>query len=838
MRRLPALTSLAALLAGAVFLATQPAPAPHAPDVPTRLVRDEKPARGPELIRHFFDDWHRPYPGDLGRDLQERIWEEVKAVPEKASALEDDPWTCRGPFGMFGASAARNCGRVLDVDLDSTGIRRVAAASGGIWRLDGITWTPLTDALNTQWIGSLDTSPTNPDLILVGTGEPHIRAGTGLWRSTDGGLTWQNRPLPASPATCFRVRFLPDGQTVVGAFDLGIYRSTNAGLTWSRTALPHWPTDLAIHPANPSVMWTPVQDHGLFRSNNGGITWTQVQGAGLPTSGNGRGAVTISAADPNRLYVAFAGLDNNLLGIFRTDDGGLNWIDVSPPDDYFWGQGWYNNAIGVSPTDPDLVLAGGGGLQRSSDGGLNWTTTATAHVHADVHAIEWTADGANLYVATDGGYSHSTNGGLTYFTSFNRLPITQYVNIDVGNEFPLVMGGGSQDNAVSLTVDGGIQWFVRWGGDGGGFTIDDHDNDRMWATSGLWGGSLLFRCGRSLTGGTSWADINAGLPPSTQWYTRIRSDQAQPPTLYTNNGAQVYASTNLGDLWTAANAVPFPAGVRELTVGVHDGAATAIYACLDSPTTGRRLRVFDGTTWSERDAGLVPGVLVRKVAPHPTDPRRCFALMNGMGTPGSKVYRSDDNGQNWTNITGNLPDVPLADLVAHPDDPQRLYVGTEFGAYASENGGMSWQRWNLGLPEAAIITEMALVDLRRSDGPSSDRLMVAVGTYGRGIWTRPIPMGISAAPQPQAVAAVQMRAAQPNPADLQTHLAFRIEHDGPARLRVFDVRGRVVDTLLDGPVAAGDHAVTCETRHLASGVYFARLETAAGMVSRRITVIR
>lgn len=836
MRRLPALICLACLLVGVVFLATRPTPPPRpVPDPPGRLARGEKPARGPDLIRHYFDDWHRPFPGDLGRELQERIWAEVKSVPDaRSAALEGEPWTCRGPFGMAGPSGGRHCGRVLDLDVDQAGLRRVAAASGGIWRLDANVWTPLTDELTTQWIGSLDASPTDPELILVGTGEPHIRAGTGLWRSTDGGLTWQNRPLPASPATCFRVRFLPDGRNVVGAFDLGIYRSTDAGLTWSRTALPHWPTDLAIHPADPAIMWTPVQDHGLFRSDNGGVTWAQVQGPGLPTGGNGRGSVTVSAADPDRLYVAFAGLDHNLLGVFRTDDGGLTWSDVSPPDDYFWGQGWYNNAIGVSPTDPDLVLAGGGGLQRSQDGGLTWTTTASVNVHADVHAIEWTPDGANLYVGTDGGYSHSTDGGLTYFTSLNRLPITQYVNIDVGNEFPLVMGGGSQDNAVSLSIDGGAHWFIKWGGDGGGFTIDDHDNDRLWATSGLWGGPLLFRCGRSLTRGNSWADINEGLPPSGQWYTRIRSDQAQPPTLFTNNGARVYSSTNLGGLWTAASAEEFPASVREITVGVHDGTGAAVYACLDSAIPGRRLRVLDDGAWSERSTGLAPGVLVRKVVPHPTDPGRCFALMNGLGTPGQKVYRSDNNGQSWANITGNLPDVPLADLVVHPDNPLWLCVGTEFGSYASEDGGMSWQRWNLGLPEAVIITEMALVDLR----PVTGELMVAAGTYGRGLWTRPIPVGVSAAPPPATVTGVQMGPAHPNPAGRATEFRFRIEGGGPVRLRVFDLRGRLVGTLLDGRLAAGDHTVALDTRPLASGVYFARLETAAGMVSRRVTVLK
>lgn len=829
LRPLFALVPLALL----ALVTLRPAPQ-ESIEAPRRMTRDEKPARGPELIRYFFADWHRPYPADLSRELQDEIWSEVRAVPTERGDRDDPPWVCAGPFGMFGASAARNTGRVLDIDVDANGLRRLAAASGGVWQLDGSIWTPLTEQLNTQWVGSLDSSPLDPDLILVGTGEPHIRAGTGLWRSTDGGATWENRPLPGSPATCFRVRFLPDGQNAVGAFDLGIYRSTDAGLTWSRTALPHWPSDLAIHPDNPLIMWTPVQEHGLFRSTNGGVSWSQIAAPGLPTSGNGRGAVTICAADPDRLYVAFAGLDNNLMGVFRTDDGGATWQDVSPPDDYFWGQGWYNNAIGVSPTDPDLVLAGGGGLQRSTDGGATWSTTATPHVHADVHAIEWTADGTNLYVGTDGGYSHSTNGGISYFTSFNRMPITQYVNIDVGDTFPPVMGGGSQDNAVSVTADGGISWFVEWGGDGGGFTIDDHDNSRMWATSGLWGGGILFRCGRSTDGGSTWVDINSGLPPSDHWYTRIRSNQADPPRIYTNSLAQVYASDNAGDLWFALNTTPFPANVRELTVGPEVPGGAPVYACLDSPVFGQRLRVLENGVWSERSTGLVGGLWVRKVAVDRARPGRCFALMNGLGAPGQKIYQSENNGLTWTNISGNLPDVPLSDLVAHPVNPQQLYLSSEFGCYTTADGGQSWLRWNLGLPEAAMVTELRLVDLRDDHG----ELRVAAGTYGRGIWTRDITGTLTAVPGESAVAGALLHPAHPNPARDETRLRFSLERGASVRLTVYDLQGRRVRELVAGALGAGEHTAVFDARGLPSGVYLARLETEAGTFTQRLTIVR
>ena len=801
-----------------------------------RLRGEEKPARGPELIHQYFADWHHPAPGKLDRKTQDAIWSAVKAVPAEAPTRADEGWVCQGPFGMFQIQGGRYSGRILDVDINADGIFRVAAASGGIWEREGILWHPLTEKLTTQWVGSLDTSPLDPDLILVATGEPWIRDGTGLWRSTDGGTTWDNRPMPGEPENCFRVRFQPDGQTVVGAFNQGVYRSSDAGLTWARTVMPHYPTDLALHPDNQDTMWVPVYEHGLFRSTDGGTTFSQVLAPGLPTGGNGRGSVAVCRNDPSRLYVAFATPESHMLGVFRSDDGGQSWTDVSPDDDYFWGQGWYNNAIGVSPLNPDLVFAGGGALMRSADGGQTWAPVASPHFHVDVHGMDWSLDGTQYWVVTDGGFSHSINDGLSFYSAFNRLPITQYVNIDVGDDWPMTMGGGSQDNAISVSTDNGNNWFVRWGGDGGGFTIDDNDSDRMWATSGLWGGSLLFRCGLSTNGGTAWADINEGIEASGNAYTRIRSDHQDPPTIFTNNGPWVYEAPGSGGAWTKTNPTAFPRSVREMTVMAAPGEPALIYACLESWLWGERLRVRDNGVWRERSFGLPQGFMLRKVAPHPTDPDRCFALMNGMGSPGQKVFRSENRGQSWTNISGNLPDVPLSDLVAHPVEDNTLYLATEFGSYHTTDGGQSWERWNHGMPEAAMVTEMTLVDLREERG----ELLVAAGTYGRGLWLRNIPVAVSAASEPEAVATrVLLRPAHPNPASDGTTWSFRLEEASRVSLQIYDLRGRLVDTLVDAVVPAGDHTAPWDARRFASGVYFARLQTGGDAVeTRRVVLVK
>ena len=179
------------------------------------------------------------------------------------------------------------------------------------------------------------------------------------------------------------------------------------------------------------------------------------------------------------------------------------------------------------------------------------------------------------------------------------------------------------------------------------------------------------------------------------------------------------------------NGTAFPATVRELTVGRYS-VSSVVWACLDSWTSGGRLRVFDGALlYTNRDSGLPTGVKIRKVTPHPTIRNEAYAIMNGLGNGGQKIYRTTDAGQNWTNITGNLPDVPMADLVVNPSDSNKIYLGTEFGCYRTIDGGGTWNRWNYGMPQATIVTEM------RWDNKDGEFAVLAA-TYGRGIWRRDV----------------------------------------------------------------------------------------------------
>ena len=202
-----------------------------------------------------------------------------------------------------------------------------------------------------------------------------------------------------------------------------------------------------------------------------------------------------------------------------------------------------------------------------------------------------------------------------------------------------------------------------------------------------------------------------------------------------------------------------------------------------------------------------------------------------------KIWRTTNRGETWADITGNLPRwIPVADLVRHPTDDNKLYLGTAFGCFRSEDGGQFWTRWNNGMPEAAIVTEMVGVDSLSTNG----KFWVYACTFGRGIWGREItgddPVDVAALPP--AAASVELEAPRPNPAPGRTSIAFTLPKATSVNLSVYDVAGRRVATLAEGARAAGRHEATFEGRGLASGVYRARLIAPGVDRTQRIVLVQ
>ena len=803
------------------------------------------PGSRPESMLRFYENLHHPYGTVLPQDVQDRILRDVNNTPSEISnsPLAVNSWVAQGPYGMnqFSHPGSYYSGRILDIEVDNTSSTRIAAASGGLWGFAFIFPIPLSDGLNTMAISTLKSKPGDANTIFVGTGEYGVRSGTGLWKTTNAGITWSNVALSPTPTSFFRLRYDPVNSNIMHlATSAGYYKSVDGGATFTRY-LTGYATDIAVNPSNNQVMFTSIYTDGIYKSVNGGANWTKLTVGGIPTTNVGRVAISIAPSSTNTVYFNIARNDNNLtLGIYKTTDAGSTFTNMRSAD-FMNGQGWYNNSIGVCPTNPNIVIAGGMTLLRTSNGGTSWNNFLDNtdplydpnNNHADQHSVTW-GSASTVWVGSDGGMSYSADAGLTWSTSANLCPITQYVNVDVQGSGQYMLGG-SQDNSISGTTNGGSNWWFWIGGDGGGVAIDPVTPSKIAVTNGYYNGSWAWRRLLTTNNGSTWSFIDNGVDPATTWYNKIRNDKVDPVYLYNNAGAYVYQSTNYGTTWTKLNSTAFPVDVYNLNVSRYASPLAVIYAPLSSTTTGQRLRVYDASAWTERSTGFPSGVQVQTVAQHPSNTNYAYALMNGLGST-QKVFRTTNRGVTWTDITGNLPNVPMTDLIPHPTDNNKLYLGTEFGCYKTSNGGTNWVRWNNGMPQANIISEMNYIDSIAANG----KFYVVAGTYGRGFWTREIsgddPIGVFNGSS--QVANFELKQNYPNPFNPSTEIKFALPSSDIVTLKVYDITGKEVATLLNGKMDQGIHSITFNASGLSSGIYFYRITTSKFTDVKKMSLIK
>jgi len=805
---------------------------------------------GPDRERLFFDDWHgEEYGAVLPTEKLQEIRASVAALGAgKDQLLGGSGWELLGPSGMQTTTTSTlYSGRILDIEGQTVaGILHFyfAAASGGLWDYDATNrvYAPLTESLPTQAVGTVSVDPANAQNIVIGTGEYALRAGMGIFYTTNGGGTW-TAATGYSGGTVHRIRHITSTRLVCAA-DNGWYLSTNGGATWTlRYSGTYF--DLALHPTNTDTLYTTA-----IYNDSTGVVWRSTDAGqnfngGVAIPNGRRGAVSLCASKPNVVYAVFSepGPNWGLSAVVKTTDGGASWFAMPTGSNHLGGQGWYDNTISVDPNNSQTVYMGGVYLKRSTNGGNNWTDLPydpPSGLHADFHALEWVElapGGFKLLLAGhDGGWSYLSGG--QFYAGENNVPITQYTHIHAAQNNRLVVGGGSQDNGISITTDGGANWRFSSGGDGGAFSIDPNDPNRMWAAIGASDGPITFGRYRSTDAGVSpWTYITTGIDTALTWYPDVENDQVAPVYVYTSADRKLMKSINYGDTWN--NILTSSTNIRSLKVGRWEsGRDAAIWTTHEKSTFGSRLWVLDTGVFHNREVGLPNNVTLRAVIPHPIEPNTAFVLVNGFDEPTGKIWRTLDRGVTWTNITGNLPNVPLASVVAHPTNPNELYLGTEAGCFRGwqSGGNWYWMTWNQGMPDAAIVSDLTWVDELSTTG----KFYVIAGTYGRSMYQREVQdLDVSAVP-PDLLDTPRMTLAQntPNPVPLgaATRITFALPKSGTVSLRIFDVSGRAVTTLADGLLDAGSHEFEFKTAGIASGVYFYRLQAGGAVLSKKLIV--
>ncbi len=695
-----------------------------------------------------------------GTDGSARYCGALVVVLLGAGALAAVPeWTELGPAPLWGS--AWYAGRVSAVVCSPTDseLYYAAGADGGVWRTTdgGASWTALTDHLPTTAIGALALDPTDESIVYAGSGEAnyanHSRPGMGLYKSTDGGDTWEVLAAEVFRGRCFS-RILVDPTdpqrlfaaiTRAGGFPelaaakgypdatgpIGVFRSTDAGVTWTHltNGLPALcATDLAMDPTNPNVLYAGIgrifgdPTNGIYKSTDGGESWSKLAG-GLPDESIGRISVAVAPSLATRLYAMItraadeAGGGAEMEGAYRSDDGGATWtrtalINIQAT------YGWFLSVISIDPQNPQRVFMGGVYLYRTDNGGDNWSAVTPPHV--DMHGIDWDAAG-RMIVGNDGGVHRTNSFGDDWESRNEGLGTAQcYAGISINPGTGYIYSGLQDNGTVGQTPTLWRHWL---GGDGGWTQVDQERPRFVFAelqgTGNLYKSSSLGSGMVLSSTGINPDDRNCFLPP----YLIDPNDSAR--MIYGTH--RMYLSTNYGESWSVLSGDLTGGGsaaIQALAIAPTD--SLTIYAATND---GRILVSSDGgENWSIILAN-VPGWprITRELFVDPTDANTLYAAVAHYGEP--KIRRTKDRGQTWEILEGTFPDIPV-NVVAVDVRGARpiIYAGAEDGVYRTVNEGANWHRLGHGMPNAAVID--LVLDFPRS------RLVAA--TQGRGIWSLPV----------------------------------------------------------------------------------------------------
>jgi photosystem II stability/assembly factor-like uncharacterized protein len=643
-------------------------------------------------------------------------------------------WISRNPNGMFYQRTNANyiAGRTNYMAFDPSDPNTIysAAAGGGVWKTvnGGTNWTPLTDGLTTVTSGAVAVHPTNPSIVFYASGEMNFSFdsyyGDGVFKSVDAGASWTKVATTSVGSYLTQITFNPvTPSTMYVSGSGGVYRSTNGGSTWASTSAGSNANCILIDPSNPQILYTAVGGAGsnqIKKSTNGGTSWTAL-GGGLPTSNFGRTVLAISPSDPMILYASIAKTsDYSLRGLYRTTDGGTTWTLQNSTTNYLGSQGWYDNSIGVHPTNANIVVVGGLDVYVSTDGGVtltqktSWFTTSSSNMsHADIHYLGY--NGTVLYCGSDGGVYKSTNDGNAWSDLNATLSTLQYQSADYDPTNPQKLYGGCQDNNLQTSTNNGATWIQRETGDGGYSVVDPVSPNIVYGQ--YVNGSLK----RSLNSGVSFSEISPSGSTGGLFYNPYEMAPGDHNTIVFGQ-SDVWKTTSAttattGSGWTQIASTGTVSG-NVSAIGISSTDINKIYIGTDN---GKILVTSDnGANWTTTTGFPY----VSDFAVDPTDDNTAYASFAGFSSS-FHVYKTTNGGTTWSSITGPHPNIPVNSIVLRTVSPRAIFTGTDLGVFMSTNEGASWNSFNEGLPPSQVF------DLKYKEGPA----ILLAATHGRGIFT-------------------------------------------------------------------------------------------------------
>ena len=651
----------------------------------------------------------------------------------------------------------------------------IGVNNGGVWKTTdfGRIWNPIFDDQSTGSVGDVVVSPSNPNVVYVGSGEglqrPDLSVGNGMYKSTDAGKTWthlglenvqQIGGLAIDPNNENRVFVAALGHPYGPNPERGVYRTTDGGKTWEKVLYKDENTgavQVTFDPKNSDIiyayMWAARQgpwengkwngaESGLYKSTDGGTTWKKLT-KGLPTTKEGLSRIGfgIAPSDPQRLY---ATVDcGNHGGIYRSNDGGESWMLMSK-DERYWGRGEDFAEIKVDPLNEDIVYSADVVVWKSVDGGKLWNAFRGAPGGDDYHRLWINPNNGNIIlIASDQGAIITVNGGETFSSWYNQ-PTAQMYHVSADNAFPYNVYSGQQESGsvgiASRGNDGQItfhEWHPVGAQEYGYVTADPLDpniiyggklsrfDKRTGQTQNIepeavrsgkyrflrtapvlfspvdnktlyYAGNVLFK---TLNGGNSWQVISPDL-------SRESWDIPASVGVYTTD--ELKKMPRRGVIYTVA---PSPKDINTIWCGTDDGL---IHVTKDGGKTWKNVTPPEISSWSK---------ISLMDASH-FDVNTVYAAVNRIRLDDMHphIYKTNDGGKTWKEIVNGLPYDPINVVREDPLRKGLLFAGSETAVYVSFDDGEHWQSLRLNMP-ATSIRDLVIKD---------DDLVI--GTHGRSFW--------------------------------------------------------------------------------------------------------
>ena len=807
---------------------------------------EKNPLTTQDETPHDFMFMQRAYPtGEIKSDAYSNAigWKKEQQQRSNAAVL----WEFAGPTNVGG--------RITDIEIpnDQAETYYVGTASGGVFKTTdgGSNWLPIFDDQEILSIGDIEISENNTETIWVGTGEVNAGGGSlaydgnGVFKSTNAGITWQSKGLP-NVGSISKIVIDPDNDDAIFVSAMGplfrndtnrgVYKSVDGGDTWEQKLFVSDSTgiiDMAIHPTNGDIIYAaswerirrPQYRHyggetsRLYRSLDGGDTWIEMTN-GLPSlpSEKGRISIAISQSNPEVLYSRYADATGNIQGVYKTVDGGDVWTEVNGSGLQNVGFHWWFRGVVIDPDDENIIYNVDFNVQKSTDGGANWSP-AFPGAHVDQHALAFNrmVPGA-VVLGNDGGVYYSADDGASYLKDVS-LPITQFYRVHVDAQNDAKVYGGAQDNNTIRTTTGSVDdWTAIYGGDGFQSLVDPTNTAVIYALSQR--GNL----GKSINNGANFSGATNGISGSDRknWDTPIVMDPFDSQILY-YGANRLYKTTNAAGNWTAIS--------PDLTNGSGGGNLTfgTIISISVSPIDTSTIYVGtdDGNVWITNNGGgnwtnvsaSLPNRWVTKVLASRSDLNTVYVTFSGYryGEDNGHVYKSDDNGANWTDISSGLPDIPVNDILE--DVYGNLFLGTDIGVLASPDQGANWSVLGENLP-SVVVTDMHIHE-------ASEYLYI--GTYGRSMYKLDLSEDILSVAHRSFSETI---AIYPNPATDYVTISASESFENIS-VGIYDAMGREISRR-DFSSSNTDEQIS--TQGFSKGMYFVKISNGHSQTTRKLVL--